>query len=290
MSGLNLRLGLIMLLLCRCTFDPQTIAPDGGALRDASVDAAGCDDFKCAGILAFGNKTDANVATQCAEYLTDLQPSPVCGGCACQSVKSDCLVTASTWSDAACTTGLVDRKTTGNTGNVSMSTYDRINGYVKVDGVATSCTVDPAVKGGPTYAAKKNYLCNYFGTCSDLSCAAATEAQCVLVAEGYACPAAFPNATPAFTSVDDKRSCVCDCAGAVDSCAATPGQPLALLATFGGDINLTTKCVAHMNVGAGPPLNVNLRGLGKLVPNCVSAGKPVTGDITIKGAKTLCCR
>ena len=186
MSGLNLRLGLIMLLLCRCTFDPQTIAPDGGALRDASVDAAGCDDFKCAGILAFGNKTDANVATQCAEYLTDLQPSPVCGGCACQSVKSDCLVTASTWSDAACTTGLVDRKTTGNTGNVSMSTYDRINGYVKVDGVATSCTVDPAVKGGPTYAAKKNYLCNYFGTCSDLSCAAATEAQCVLVAEGYA--------------------------------------------------------------------------------------------------------
>lgn len=41
MSGLTLRLGLVMLLLCRCTLDPQNIAPDGGVVRDGAFDDVG---------------------------------------------------------------------------------------------------------------------------------------------------------------------------------------------------------------------------------------------------------
>ena len=286
MNALSTRLGLVFLLLCRCSSEPMTLAPDAGVMADM----AGCDTFACRGVLAYGDKAPFSVATPCVGYKTNLRPSPVCEGCACVTAKSDCVVIASTWADATCSTTLVDLETVGTNERLPMSTFDRINGYAKVNGAATKCVVDTAVKGGPAYASDDEYICNYFGPCSDLKCAAASEAQCLLLAGNVSCPAAFPQKEVAFASVEDKRSCTCDCAGAPGSCAVPPNVAVAAISALGITTTLTTTCKAHGNTGSAPPNNVALYSLGVLAPACVSAGKSVSGTIEVRDYKTVCCR
>lgn len=283
--------GLVLLLLCRCSLEPQALFSDGGTAFDlGSPDLAGCDTFACLGVLAYGDKAAAHVASSCVGYKTNLQPSPVCEGCACVQAKNDCLITASTWGDAACSAKLVDRKSVGLKGNAGMSTYGSFDGYAKVDSAVTKCEVDTLVKGGPAYASNDAFICNYFGPCSDIGCVLASEAQCLLLDGNVNCPDAFPAKEVAFTSVDDKRACTCDCVGTSSSCAVTPKTQAATLHTLAGDYPLTTECRAHGNTGGAPPNNVSLNGQGVLTPTCVPAGKPVTGTIEVRGYKTVCCR
>lgn len=223
-------------------------------------------------------------------YKTNLQPDPVCEGCACLFGLSDCLVTASTWGDAACSTKLVERKIGKPKEYVPISTFASTSGYIKVDGATTSCSVDTTVKGGPAYAADTKYVCNYFGPCTDIWCAAASQAQCLLLAGNVECPSSFPQKEVAFTSVNDKRTCTCDCAGAPSSCAVAPGRQVADLITPAETYPLTAECRAHANTGGTPPNNAGLYSRGILTPLCVPAGKPVTGTIEVQDYKTVCCR
>lgn len=285
------RLGLVLLLLCRCSLESQAFLSDGGVALDLGPpDLAGCDTFACLGVLAYGDKSAANVASSCVGYKANLRPSPVCEGCVCVTDKSDCTITASTWADATCSTTLVDRKSVGLQGNAGMSTYASFDGYAKVDSATTKCSLDTTAKGGPVYTANEQFICNYFGPCSDLSCAAASEAQCLLLDGNAECPDAFSAKEVAFASVDDKRTCACDCVSAVGSCASVPGAQVASLHTINGPIPLTLECKAHKNTGSAPPNNVSLNGQGTLKPSCVPAGKPVTGTIEVRGYKTVCCR